>query len=155
MCPAKPRWGPIHQHQANTNPALLAARTGNSCLVQAARERGRGGIVGQVHNGHCFTSKPAKTPGLGREWGRGVARHCHLEGEWLLHRNVEFNSHVWGAPGRKQKKTVRGFIRDRGGRYHPQTQSTATCTSTYICTGVGGCMVTHRLKWEENQVVKD
>lgn len=43
----------------------------------------------------------ADTPGAGKRLEREVARHCHLEGEWLLYRNVEFNRHVWGAPGRK------------------------------------------------------
>lgn len=76
-CPAKPGWGPTHQHQANTNPALLAARTGNSCLVQAARERGGRGIVGQIHNGDTILQvnqpKPLGWVESGEEGWPGIA----------------------------------------------------------------------------------
>ena len=56
--------------------------------------RGREGLQTRVLEGERLQG--------GEETGEGEA--AHLEGQQLLHRDVEDDVHVWGAPGGKSKE---------------------------------------------------
>lgn len=83
--------------------------------------------------------------------GEGWRRDCGSEGEWFSHRNVEFNSHVWGAPGRKQKKTVRGQQKHQDQGQRGETSSPSSVYShlhmhAHMHRGGGACTHTGQKK---------